>query len=179
MQTNVRICFFGDSFVNGTGDNRYQGWVGRISTGLQSQGIDLTSYNLGIRRDTSRDILLRWRIEAERRLPCGINGRLVFSFGVNDCVEEAGVRRLTLTDSLKNAQQIIAEASAWRPSLFIGPPPMALVDQGRINDRILDLSDGFHEICTSHGVPFIDVFRSLIDLPEWKERLTEGDGAHP
>lgn len=27
----MRICFIGDSFVNGTGDDTCLGWVGRIS----------------------------------------------------------------------------------------------------------------------------------------------------
>jgi lysophospholipase L1-like esterase len=61
----MRICFFGDSIVNGTGDPDCLGWVGRVCGAARKSGVDLTSYNLGIRRDTSADILRRWRREAE------------------------------------------------------------------------------------------------------------------
>lgn len=77
----MRLCFFGDSFVNGTGDDDCLGWVGRLCAAERRVGRDLTVYNLGVRRDTSDDILRRWRREAEARLPPGCGGRLVFSFG--------------------------------------------------------------------------------------------------
>jgi lysophospholipase L1-like esterase len=41
----IRACFFGDSFVNGVGDNQHLGWVGRFSAAESSRGADLTSYN--------------------------------------------------------------------------------------------------------------------------------------
>ncbi len=65
----MRICFIGDSFVNGTGDDEALGWTGRIVATARAEGRDVTHYNLGIRRDTSADIAERWRAEVERRLP--------------------------------------------------------------------------------------------------------------
>jgi len=56
----MRICFVGDSFVNGTGDPEYLGWTGIICAVTRSWGYDITYYNLGIRRETSADILARW-----------------------------------------------------------------------------------------------------------------------
>ena len=80
----MRICFLGDSFVNGTGDDDCLGWTGRICSSARRSGRDVTHYNLGVRRDTSADILARWRQEAERRLSPDLGGRLVFAFGGND-----------------------------------------------------------------------------------------------
>ena len=55
----MRLCVFGDSFVNGTGDPERLGWLGRAGAGAR----DVTVYNLGMRGDTSADIRGRWRAE--------------------------------------------------------------------------------------------------------------------
>ena len=61
----MRICFVGDSMVNGTGDPAYLGWVGRVLQAERGLRSELTGYNLGIRRDRSDQIRLRWRAEVE------------------------------------------------------------------------------------------------------------------
>jgi lysophospholipase L1-like esterase len=71
----MRICFFGDSFVNGTGDDDGLGWVGRVVARARQGGRDVTAYNLGIRRDTSADVAARWVGEARLRLPHEHDGR--------------------------------------------------------------------------------------------------------
>ena len=43
----MRICFIGDSFVNGTGDDDALGWPGRVVSMARSKGLDVTYYNLG------------------------------------------------------------------------------------------------------------------------------------
>lgn len=103
-------CFFGDSFVNGTGDSECLGWAGRICADARRNGCDLTYYNLEVRRDTSRDIAERWRHEAMIRLPSDIDGRLIFSFGVNDCLFEAGQQRVMPEMTLKTVKEILAQA---------------------------------------------------------------------
>ena len=45
---DIRICFVGDSFVNGIGDETALGWVGRVCALAHTHGFPLTSYNLGI-----------------------------------------------------------------------------------------------------------------------------------
>ncbi len=62
----MRICFVGDSITNGTGDPEYLGWVGRVMQDERTRRAELTSYNLGIRRDRSDQIRARWRAEVER-----------------------------------------------------------------------------------------------------------------
>ncbi|MGA7119410.1 MAG: GDSL-type esterase/lipase family protein [Polyangiaceae bacterium] len=103
----VRICFFGDSFVNGTGDDDGLGWVGRVVARARQGGRDVTAYNLGIRRDTSADVAARWMREARPRLPHEHDGRLVFSFGANDCTanREDGSPRAELAASMNGRDQ--------------------------------------------------------------------------
>ena len=72
---SLRICFVGDSLVNGTGDPACLGWTGRVCAAACDAGHDITYYNLGIRRATSADIHGYWRDEVTRRLPEGIAGR--------------------------------------------------------------------------------------------------------
>jgi acyl-CoA thioesterase I len=127
----MRICFFGDSFVNGAGDDSCLGWVGRVCAAGRRDGRDLTCYNLGIRRDTSADIHRRWAREAEMRLPPEHDGRLVFSFGANDCcVEEAGVR-VDHAETMAIAKDILTAARARRPTLMVSPLPIREPATGR------------------------------------------------
>ncbi len=117
----MRLCVFGDSFVNGTGDPERLGWLGRATAGAR----DVTVYNLGIRGDTSSDIRARWRAETAYRLAGRDDGRLVFSFGVNDCCPDdaGGERRVARDTTLDNAATLFRESSERWPTLMIGPPP--------------------------------------------------------
>ena len=105
---SIRICFFGDSIVNGTGDDACLGWVGRVCSSARRRGIDLTCYNLGIRRETSTHIMARWQIEARTRLPNQYDGHLVFSFGSNDCCpgDDVGGVRVAPKRAIANANAI-------------------------------------------------------------------------
>ncbi len=74
---DIRICFIGDSFVNGTGDECALGWSGRLCAISMKNNIPLTYYNLGIRRNTSQDILLRVESEVNSRLSVDVDSRVV------------------------------------------------------------------------------------------------------
>jgi lysophospholipase L1-like esterase len=121
---HMRICFVGDSFVNGTGDPTFLGWVGRLCVAAQQQGYEITSYNLGIRGQTSRQVAQRWQAEVTARLPRDGNGRLVFSFGANDMTLEDGELRVPLAESLQNARSLLTTAQQLFPTIMIGPPPL-------------------------------------------------------
>jgi len=56
MPPDLRILFFGDSFVAGTGDATALGWPGRLVAASHDAGRPITAYNLGVRRDTSADV---------------------------------------------------------------------------------------------------------------------------
>ena len=173
----MRICFIGDSFVNGTGDDDCLGWTGRICADARRRGRDVTIYNLGIRRDTTADILARWEREAAARLLPEHDGRLIFSFGVNDCVsEQPGTTRVGLHDAVANAGTILGRARRWLPTLMIGPPPTG---DGELDDRVKQLSDQFGEVCRELDVPFLSPWDQLSGDDTWSHEAAKGDGVHP
>jgi lysophospholipase L1-like esterase len=176
--TPVRICFFGDSFVNGTGDDDALGWVGRLVAKARQSGRDVTAYNLGIRRDTSADVAARWRSEAGLRLPSDSDGRLVFSFGANDCISSGhGGPRVGPAESLANLEAILDPARRWLPTLMVGPGIVA--DDREANARICALSAEYAKVCEQFGVPYLEICRLLLASPTWTREALAGDGAHP
>jgi lysophospholipase L1-like esterase len=178
MTPAIRICFIGDSFVNGTGDDACLGWVGRVCAASRRRGVDVTCYNLGIRRDTSADIRARWKREAVCRLLPDHDGRLVFSFGANDCclTDDGSAVRVPHAQALANARMILTEAQAWLPTLMVGPIPVGDADA---DARIAALSADFALLCAGLNVPFLDVFGVAAGSDIWKREVAAGDGAHP
>jgi len=174
----MQICFFGDSFTNAVGDETCLGWVGRVCAAQRQAGVDLTRYNLGIRGNTSADILGRWQQEARARLDGAEDGRLVFSFGTNDCAKgEDGRARLPQGDRLKNARAILVAAPKLWPTLFIGPLPIA--DDPVANKRIADLSRQIGVFARAHHVEYLDVFTVAHESEVWRDECLKGDGSHP
>lgn len=173
---DIRICFIGESFVNGVGDSTYLGWTGRVCQDATQRGFPVTYYNLGIRRETSTELAKRWIQETSRRLPQGCDNRIIFSFGTNDTTIEHGKRRLELSDSIANACQILTLAKQQYPVLMIGPPPIADRHQ---NQRIHALSQRFASICSEIYIPYLDVFTPLSLSAVWMQEVEAGDGAHP
>ncbi|MBC6430061.1 lipase [Nostoc sp. HG1] len=175
----VRICFVGDSFVNGTGDSECLGWTGRVCANANKKGYDITYYNLGIRRDTSTDISKRWLQEVSLRLPKEYDGRVVFSFGLNDTTLENGKTRVDLADSIKNAREILSKAQKLYPVLMVGPAPYAeQKNSGRTNINT-DLSKQFALICNELNIPYLDVFPILEKSNIWINEARANDGVHP
>lgn len=190
MTDDIRICFIGDSFVNGTGDNAALGWVGRVCAAARARGVGLTAYNLGIRRDTSLDVLARCEQEWSRRLPDLVDGRIVLSFGVNDTAVEAGGaagasadasrQRVSTVESCDAFRRIVAAAAAMvggtRRVLFVGPPPVADDDH---NTRIERLAAALFGEAVRGAVQHIDLFGPLVADERYRREIANGDGAHP
>ncbi|MDX2217391.1 MAG: GDSL-type esterase/lipase family protein [Oculatellaceae cyanobacterium bins.114] len=172
----LRICFVGDSFVNGTGDPTYLGWTGRVCAAARDRGHDITHYNLGVRRETTADIQQRWQSEVSCRLPDPDQGRIVFSFGVNDTTIEAGKPRIELDESAQNAYAILNKARQMFPVLMLSPVPIADREQ---NWRSAYLTEKLAEVCTQLKIPFLDVFTPLQASKIWLQEAAQNDGAHP
>ena len=174
----IRVCFIGDSFVNGTGDDECLGWVGRACAAMRRAGNDVTCYNLGIRRDTTADVLRRWKREAEARLPPEHNAGLVFSFGANDgCLDDEGRSvRVPHAQSVANARAILSPARDWLPTLMVGPLP---VGDTEADARIADLSAAFSSLCATLHVPYLEVFHFARGSTAWTREAAAGDTAHP
>ena len=175
MIQDVRICFVGDSFVNGTGDETALGWAGRLCVAANQRGTPVTYYNLGVRRNTSQDILLRWEHECALRLPSTCDGRVVLSCGVNDTVIEAGAVRVRPEQSCANLREILRGAQKY-PVLMVGPPPVVDDDQ---NARIQALSLAFAQEAQGLGVPYVDLFSPLAADAAYKKEVSTNDGSHP
>jgi lysophospholipase L1-like esterase len=170
------MCFVGDSFVQGTCDPLCLGWVGRVAAHARLTGVNLTSYNLGIRRNTSRDIALRWQQECAARFPADCQRYIVFSFGVNDTTIEDGALRVPEAESIEHFRTIVSQASAQYATAVVGPPPIADASQ---NARIRHLSDRFAEVAQALNVPYLPVYETLQADPVWMAEVAAEDGAHP
>ncbi|MFF4652020.1 GDSL-type esterase/lipase family protein [Streptomyces sp. NPDC001380] len=180
----LRICFLGDSFVQGVGDPQYRGWVGRVlaATAAADPARDVTGFNLGVRRDTSADVLARCWDETRRRTAPGADHRLVVSFGSNDAVEEGGAPRVRPADTADTAghlgRLLAGAADRGTGVLVVGPPPVH--DRGAAHlRRLLDLEERLRDVCGRAGVPWIPVARLLAGDPDWQAEAAAGDGAHP
>jgi acyl-CoA thioesterase-1 len=172
---DIRICFVGDSLVNGTGDESALGWAGRLCAAAASRHGGVTYYNLGIRRDTCRDVLRRWKPECTLRLPEGCDGRLVVSCGVNDTVLERGRPRVALDESVANIHELLLAAHSYK-TLVVGPPP---VDDTEQNGRIQRLSEAFAQMSEGIGVAYIELYSALLHDNAYRQEVASNDGAHP
>jgi acyl-CoA thioesterase I len=171
------VFFVGDSFVAGVGDPQHRGWVGRLAERAHRVGAPITAYNLGVRRDTSDDILRRWADEVAVRRAAGAQERLVVSFGVNDTTDDGRATRVAPEYSVANLHTLLADAAvAGLPVLMVGPPPVADRVQNR---RIATLDAQFAAVCAETGAPYVTVFAPLRDAPVWMDEVAAGDGAHP
>ncbi|HEY7813002.1 MAG TPA: GDSL-type esterase/lipase family protein [Nakamurella sp.] len=177
MATDVRVCFVGDSFVAGVGDAEHLGWVGRLSAYSHLSGQPLTAYNLGVRRETTADVLRRQSNECAARLPPGCAAGVVLSVGVNDTTLLGGRPRVASPYSAANLDMMLRQArdAAW-PTLVVGPPA---VDDEYQNDRIAGLDGLFAALCQRRGVPYVGVQAELRRDPGWRREIRAGDGAHP
>ena len=177
MIRDLRVCFVGDSFVAGVGDPDHLGWTGRLAARAERDGLPLTRYVLGVRRQTSAEIAARWRDECAPRLTGEWESRVVLSMGVNDTTEEDGAPRLQPARSVAALGDVLggAAAAGW-PVLVVGPPAVADDAQNR---RIAALDDRFARTCADSGVPYVPVVRALAADPTWMREVATGDGAHP
>lgn len=173
---DIRICFVGDSYVQGAGDDDCLGWTGRLCVNARRAGHNLTGYNLGVRRETSADIARRWLAECMPRLPAATENYVVFSFGLNDVTVENGMPRVAEAETLANLRAMLITAKARYRTLVIGP--VALPDVER-NAPLLRLSGGMAEVALGLGVPYLALFPHFVDDTQWMEEVRGNDGAHP
>lgn len=172
----MELFFVGDSFVHGFGDPACLGWAGRVVRTLWEREIEVTYYNLGIRRNTSEQIRSRWDEEVNRRSSTDRETRIVFSFGTNDTTFDEGQRRVSENQSLRNFENILSGAREVYPTLMIGPPPILDTDQ---NLRTAELNRQYKKRSDDLNVPYLDIFQTLEDSSTWRDELRGFDGAHP
>jgi lysophospholipase L1-like esterase len=169
MQGQIKIGFFGDSFVKGVGDPEKRGWVGRL---CDSQAFEFD--NFGVQGDTGNDVLEHFALQCE-----GQNfSHLVFSFGANDCLLNEHRRvKVNPLDRLKTAKAIMMKAVAIAPTLFISPFP--LMDDPKANFRIADTARQLATVARVNRAAYIDIFEDVQQSDVWRDEALSADGTHP
>ena len=174
---DLRVAFIGDSFVAGIGDPEARGWVGRVASAADAAGIPLSAYNLGVRRETSADILRRWQAEAIVRLPSTSDGRVVFSLGANDATFENGRARVEPEASAANLDRMLAGAAALGlPAFVVGTVPAG---DAAHRERIDALSMRLEAVAVARAVPYVDVREAIVASDVWRREVRKSDGIHP
>lgn len=176
MAIDARVCFVGDSLTAGVGDAGQRGWVGRVAEGFRPPDVALTHYNLGVRTDTSVEVLARWRSEVRARLaPHAVNA-LVVSFGVNDA-REPFAQTHPVSLAVDNLQRLLDDAArAGLPTMVVGLLPVA--DPAH-NHRSAAYDRAFRDACAARHVPFVEVLEPMLHDPTWMREIPRGDGLHP
>lgn len=174
----LTVLFLGDSFVAGLGDPTGLGWTTRLVADARSHGTDLTAYPLGVRRNTSADVLDRWERETTARLPRAGRSGLVVSFGVNDALDgDDGRRRVPLDATLAHLRALLAGAAAAGAGvLVVGPPPIA---DDAVNARVAEVDARLRAEAAACGVTSVPVLDALLAGGPWMAEVAAGDGAHP
>jgi acyl-CoA thioesterase I len=168
---DVAIVFIGASLVAGVGDPKGQGWVSRVVGRTQHPDLELTAYNLGVRGNTSADVLERWRVECPPRWAGRAERRLVISVGTADA---AG--GITLTRHRLNLANILDDAASAGIGTFVVSPPPS--DDDELNDKLDVLVEAQADVCSRRGVPFVDCFRPLQAHEQWRSDVAASQVPH-
>lgn len=183
-----RIFCFGDSITLGCNDSQGLGWPGRLCRGLKHGDDEVAGYNLGVNGDTSRDIELRWRAEAETRSR-NSPGLLLFAFGFNDAAKADGNDvQVDLATSVATADRIMSAAQSISQVLWIGPTPldesvnpMQTDDASWVmrNADIETYDQAYAALASDIGVDYLQLFPEFLSSPRYQAALAAGDRVHP
>jgi len=170
---DIALVFIGDAYAAGYGDPKGLGWVPRVVGRTAHPEVDITAYQLGVRDDSSADVLARWRIECPPRWQGRTEKRLVVAVGHNDAVNDMTTARVRL-----NLANILDDAAASGVAVFaVGPPPTLDAD---LNARLEIVVEAQADVCTRRGVSYVDCYHPLIGHEQWLSDLgASHDKVHP
>ncbi len=170
---DVGMVFVGASMTAGYGDPKGLGWVGRVVARTQHPDIDLTAYNLGVRGNTSADVVARWGAECHPRWKGRSERRLVLSVGANDVATG-----MTMARSRLNLANVLDEATNAGIGVFVvGLTPTLDVETNR---KIEALAEAQADVCSRRGITYVDCYRPLATHDQWMADLAASpDRAHP
>ncbi|MGZ3370254.1 MAG: GDSL-type esterase/lipase family protein [Caulobacteraceae bacterium] len=170
---DLRVCFLGDGFTLGTGDDDGLGWAGRVHAAERGRGIDLTSYNLGVRGQTGAEIAARAAREVGERIAGkGDRQAVVIAFGTNDIRLDRPVE-----ESASALERVIRGASGEGYAVFVmGSPHTAEPELDALRAlRNVNLEETARRL----GAPYLDIRERVADWSAWHRGAMEGDGIHP
>ena len=127
-----------------------------------STGVALTVYPLGVRGQTTEDIVVRMPLECSPAFARGDEHGVVLAVGVADAFTDFPVARsvATLEFGLQSMQ-------ARR--LVVGPPP---VGPAETRARIAELDDAYASLCRRIDVPYISTYRALVERRPGRRRTS-------
>lgn len=170
---DVGMVFLGASMTAGYGDPKGLGWVGRVVARTQHPDLDLTAYNLGVRGNTSGDVVARWGAECHPRWKGRSERRLVLSVGTNDVLTG-----MTMARSRLNLANVLDEATNAGIGVFVVGLTPTLDDD--LNRRIEALAEAQADVCARRGITYVDCYRPLATHDQWMADLAASpDRAHP
>lgn len=155
--------------VAGVGDSTELGWVSRVAARTPRDGdTQLTIYPLGVRGESTEEIVVRIPLESAARFARGNEHRLVISAGVIDA-------HRGITPAQTAAALDFGIGSTDVPVLVVGPPP---IGDAALTARIAMVDEAFAGVCARRGVPYISTYNRLLRRPSWR-RAGAADGIHP
>jgi len=186
---DLRICFVGDSYINGTGDERCLGWTGRLCERRFSWDYRLSFYDLGIRGETTAEVRARWKAECEARFPEGADNRVVVQFGINDIGGVTGEgRQIEEDETVEEAEAFLKEVSDLYPVLWVGLPPANEacspmkpsegLEVSFSQDAATALNERFKTCAEKLNVPYCDLQARVLANRDYMSSLTRGDRMH-
>ncbi|MDP3726267.1 MAG: GDSL-type esterase/lipase family protein [bacterium] len=182
MKGKVNICIFGDSIVYGQGDTEKGGWAIQLRNHFESRAnkeLDARVYALGIRGETSQDLLKRLKAECIARKP-----DIIFcAIGINDSQvsdSKKGTPLTPLSEFIKNIKGIFDIAEQFTNKIvFIG---LTSVDESKTtptdwgtyydNENVKRYDTVIEEFCRKKEVTYIQINNLLSEADLF-------DGIHP
>ncbi len=171
-----QFFFFGDSITLGVNDAPAGGWVARFAGKAARMGLEVppdTFYNLGVRRNSSRNVLERWENEYKARAMDGCPAVFVFCVGTVDMAAPNAVPNVPVGESAANVREMLLKAREYGTVLLVSAPPVKDDDH---NQRLDALCTAYASICRAVEVPFVDIFHPLLEVG-YTDDLS--DGIHP
>ena len=167
---DIRVCFLGDSFTQGQGDDAALGWVGRVVATERGRGYDLTGYNLGVRGQTGVEIAERAVAEAGVRLTeRGDRRAVVICLGANDVFLGR-----PQAESVRAMDGLLRWADDQAFDAFVlSPPPMS---EAALEAKRIALDTALAQVCSNHAVAFLDLPAAVADWDAWHTEAQAGDG---
>lgn len=168
---DVALVFLGASLVAGVGDPKGQGWVTRVVGRTQHPDVQLTAYNLGVRGNTTADLLERWGTEVPARWVGRTERRLVVSIGTDDILTGISLARHRL-----NLANLLDDAATQGVGTFVVSPPPG--DDDELNGRLEVMVEAQADVCSRRGVPFVDSYHPLRGHDQWRTDLAASAVPH-
>lgn len=175
------IGVWGDSITYGAGDSESLGWVGRLRRRIEHDHAT-SIYNFGVCGDTTRELLKRFKIEADSVEP----ELVLIAIGTNNTVFRDGReenREVPLEECRANLEKILTIAQGRTKHIFVigftiandplvQPIPWSTTKKSYKTEILRGYDQTLREIAKDNGVTFIDL---------WDVLTTDdlSDGLHP